>query len=796
VHTMTRQQQQQQQRQDVGINNNHHHHHTGGNHNMNMNNMNRRQEVGNGGNSGSSSSSSQHQLEMDRAALTQKNHRLAKELSDLRVKHREENKVVSRLTMENMNLASRCRQVISEAVDLKRKVAGYEKRHGDFGNLQKEVLLLRRQIERQHGGNGGGGVEKVEKSFSSSSNSSSGRRNRSTSPKGVKRGNNGSEGASTNTPVDEKKKKKASAAVATASASATNGSLTLETKNSTETTDLDRIMAQELFKKNSAAAASVASTAGSGGGGGGGGGGVSDGNASTGTTAEKKDGNANAMAKKFQELNISTNAAATTTTTSSSSSTTTAANTKSGGGSKVASSSTLANNATSSASKRSNTTTATSSGTDSTSNSSSNNNNISSANTKIPISVTTSSAAQKDDDEFDAEIDMVDFFAKSSQTKLVTSSSTSSAAHNNSSSSSSNSSGADGVLPSSKHVRSHISHKLKKTETDDHMPEELAGTADLLSPQASSSDENVGDNLLSSLDAFEASFASAFPETSFSIKSEAPSTTQLDMSFDVPVFDPFFKSPANKDRDGSSTSSSLQSPPKSKSSTSGVAGSGNKMSPHKDGMKSQMKDLFPDSALTTSPKRGLDLTFDSTFPDVDVGGGSSSSNSNTNKSGKGKSSLSADKLDSAFSRAHATTTTTTAKSTGGSSVGSGGGGKSSSSARPAPLDMSAEIEQLDALASATEKVADGGGDGRKRSVRKVKTPISYAEPSISQKLRRGDVLFPKVDADRKVELEAKQRSKSGGAGSGGISPTTDLDRIMREHFSVSNNSKKDGTAPS
>ena len=56
-----------------------------------------------------------------------------------------------------MNLASRCRQVISEAVDLKRKVAGYEKRHGDFGNLQKEVLLLRRQIERQHGGNGGGG---------------------------------------------------------------------------------------------------------------------------------------------------------------------------------------------------------------------------------------------------------------------------------------------------------------------------------------------------------------------------------------------------------------------------------------------------------------------------------------------------------------------------------------------------------------------------------------------------------------------------------------------------------------
>lgn len=690
--------------------------------------------------------------------------------SDLRVKHREETKVVSRLTMENMNLASRCRQAISEAADLKRKVVGYEKRHGDFGNLQKEVLLLRRQIERQHGsgsGSGGSGVEKSGSGGGGLDKSSNSRRNRSTSPKGGKRsGNHGSDGASSNannTPVDEKKKRKAAAAAA-----ATNGSsLTLETKNSTETTDLDRIMAKELFKNNGAAAS--ASTAGSGGGEGG----ISDGsNASSGNAAEKKDGNTNAVMKKFQELNISTTAAA----ASSSSAT---ANTKSGGGSKVTSSSTLANNAMSS-SKRSNTTTTTSSGTDSTSNS--NSNNISSANTKIPISVTTSSATQKDDDEFDAEIDMVGFFAKSSQTKLGASSS---ASANNSSS---DSSGADGVPPSSKHSRSHITHKLKKTETDDHMPEELVGSADLLSPSnKSSSEKNVGDNLLSSLDAFEASFASAFPETSFSIKSEVPSTTQLDMSFDVPVFDPFFKSPVNKDREATSTSLH-QSPPKSKSAMSGVSsGSGNSNS-HKDGMKSQLKDLFPDSALTTSPKRGLDLTFDSTFPDVDIGGGSSSSNSNTNKSGKGKSSLSADKLDSAFSRAHATPTAST-KTAGGSSAGGGGGKSSSSSNRPPPLDMSAEIEQLDALASANTEKAEGG-ENRKRSVRKVKTPLSYAEPSISQKLRRGDVLFPKIDADRKLELEAK-RSKSGGAG------TTDLDRIMSEHFSVSNNTnKKDGAAPS
>jgi len=371
------------------------------------------------------------------------------------------------------------------------------------------------------------------------------------------------------------------------------------------------------------------------------------------------------------------------------------------------------------------------------------------------------------------------FFATSSKPTLGTSSSSAAAANI-----SSNNSGTD-TLPatSSQHARSHITHKLKKTETDDHMPEELVGTpGDLLSPSASSK-KNVGDNLLSSLDAFEASFASAFPETSFSIKSEAPSSTQLDMSFDVPVFDPFFKSPANKDRDGSLTSTSLQSSPKPKNSSSlslsssGVTGSGSNH--HKDGMKSQLKDLFPDSALTTSPKRGLDLTFDSTFSDVDIGGGSSSNS----KSGKGKSSLSADKLDSAFSRAHASTPPKT----------SGGGVKLSSSNRPASLDMSAEIEQLDALASATEK-ADGGD--RKRSVRKVKTPLSYAEPSTKQKLRRGDVLFPKIDADRKMELEAK-RSKSGGAAV--ASAATDLDRIMSEHFSVGNNkkdNKKDGAAPS
>ena len=62
-------------------------------------------------------------------------------------------------------------------------------------------------------------------------------------------------------------------------------------------------------------------------------------------------------------------------------------------------------------------------------------------------------------------------------------------------------------------------------------------------------------NLLSSLDAFEASFASAFPETSFSITSDiAPlSSASLDMAFDVPDFDPFFKSLVNSNTTATTT---------------------------------------------------------------------------------------------------------------------------------------------------------------------------------------------------------------------------------------------------
>jgi len=63
----------------------------------------------------------------EEAALTAKNYRLAKELSDLRVRHREETKNVNRLTMENMNLASRCREAISHVAMLKKEVAAFKR---------------------------------------------------------------------------------------------------------------------------------------------------------------------------------------------------------------------------------------------------------------------------------------------------------------------------------------------------------------------------------------------------------------------------------------------------------------------------------------------------------------------------------------------------------------------------------------------------------------------------------------------------------------------------------------------
>lgn len=77
-----------------------------------------------------------HQDEVQ--SLTTKNYRLAKELADLRLKHRDECKHVNRLTMENMNLASRCREAISHVAMLKKELALQQKRTAQALAAQRE----------------------------------------------------------------------------------------------------------------------------------------------------------------------------------------------------------------------------------------------------------------------------------------------------------------------------------------------------------------------------------------------------------------------------------------------------------------------------------------------------------------------------------------------------------------------------------------------------------------------------------------------------------------------------------
>ena len=82
-------------------------------------------------------------------ALTAKNYRLAKELSDLRVRHRNETRTVTRLTMENMNLASRCRETISHVSMLKRELASHQRRAAEALALQQRQRSRRSLSESE-----------------------------------------------------------------------------------------------------------------------------------------------------------------------------------------------------------------------------------------------------------------------------------------------------------------------------------------------------------------------------------------------------------------------------------------------------------------------------------------------------------------------------------------------------------------------------------------------------------------------------------------------------------------------
>mmetsp|Transcript_34267 Transcript_34267/g.73008 ORF Transcript_34267/g.73008 Transcript_34267/m.73008 type:complete len:840 (-) Transcript_34267:51-2570(-) len=677
----------------------------------------------------------------DEMALSQKNHRLAKELSDLRVRHREETMVVSRLTMENMNLASRCREAIAQVAALKKEILVYQKRQSEWGTLQREVMLLRNQIDKN-----------AAAAAASSLN------------------NNVSSNGSSSNGGDQQQKH------SLALTSCNSGDRGLEiNRSSSPATDLDRIMSQQFRKQEKSSAATgstgAATTTTS----------VTAESVANGNNTEKKDANAG-LAKKFQDLHVSSSVSSQQHSSSSS--------TNSSTNGEASTSSANSNN--------------------------SSNKHRSTSHIKIPISVASSAKLQKDD-EFDADIDMVDFFAKSQP-----------ALDNNSSNSSPTSGGiGTGALSSfessyTHHLGSRARHTRKPLSTDDHMP------ADVISPSqhhqggfssspsrhqgslASPSPPSAGDNLLSSLDAFEASFASAFPETSFSITSEAPlSSAKLDMSFDVPDFDPFFKSPTNNSKDNSSSLS--------------TSSTGNK---NNDGiLKSQMQDLFPESAMKfkpSSPNKLDNMVFDysssMSFTPME--------SSSEAKKGPGASTpaMVLDKLDTSFipiqvaTKGKPVNITTldhskkeNEKETSQSTIQKQR--QRSLHHRPSPLSpqsMSAEIEQLDVIANlaSSEKSESSKNSSNvgcattaannnnpsscrssARAVRKVKQPISYAEPSTKSKLRRGDVLFPKVDAtekSKKMESESVARSSKGAvtgrgggrAGTMASSPTTDLDRIM------------------
>ena len=550
--------------------------------------------------------------------------------------------------MENMNLASRCREAIAQVASLKKEMVVYQKRQSEWGTLQREVMALRKQIDKNAAAS----------NHSRSNSSDSLQQSLSTSPDKA-----------------------------------------LQSSGDPTTTDLDRIMSQHLQKEGKASSNSAVEDA---------------------PMDEKDDDTTgNNLSKTFQDLLVSPTSAA----------------------------------ASSSVAKQKQP-------------------NVASSNTKIPISVNSTkprSNSDIKDDEFDADIDMVDFFAQSQQ-QLQPASTT--------------------------------PHKPKKGEdTDDHMP------SDGISPGGGSSPK-INDNkkpspasngsgpenlLLSSLDAFEASFASAFPETSFSITSNPTPLSmpaKLDMSFEVPDFDPFFKSPKNNCTEASSVGSL------------GSGNSANRSSGGGTSLKSQMMaDVFPESAMTNlkpttsmTPKLDDIMTFDSnpinTFAPT-MESPSEMSSKKLQSKGKGNashpSSLDSNKEDNTApqksQRAHRA---------------------------PQPLSpqtMTAEIEQLDVIANlassenntssnpetkgnasltpssgnSTPSAANNRtATAMRASSRKAKQPVSYAEPSTKSKLRRGDVLFPKVDAEKKNKLATSNKGGllGGKRASTGNSHDTDLDRIM------------------
>jgi hypothetical protein len=241
-------------------------------------------------------------------------------------------------------------------------------------------------------------------------------------------------------------------------------------------------------------------------------------------------------------------------------------------------------------------------------------------------------------------------------------------------------------------------------------------------------------------------------------------------------------------------------------------------------MKSQMiQDLFPESAMNFKSIPKLDsLAFDSNpmmgFEPMERTRGSMMPTTHQQLHPTATTMVMPERLDLAFSRVQArgggksssvmaaaldpsrdevrpmSSSSQTKLRGSGSAIGNNGPSSPVHNSRLAsllsPQSMSAEIEQLDAIAgniggsdvdgrlttSAAAVVANDAAHPAPRtmvrsSVRKVKQPVSYAEPSTKSKLRRGDVLFPKVDSSDKTGGKVDE-------GEGRTTPTTELDRIM------------------
>merc|ERR1719253_635303 len=541
-------------------------------------------------------------------ALSQKNHRLAKELSDLRVRHREETRVVSRLTMENMNLASRCREAISQVATLKKELSVYQKRQSEWGTLQREVMLLRKQINK-----------------SALSVAADAATTISLTQNAVEAAPGG---------LDDRDQVLRPSSLPPRSTDAEGGACAAsDTHGDIPTTDLDRIMAHRFLQRSDDVAVPL----------------TGDGTGASGIAMGSVDG----AGKDGDEKQVVTDASCRSLFNGHTNEKPFSANTVIGNPTKG---STL--NA---------------------------NNKPTSSNSKVLINVNPS----QNEDEFDADLDMVDFFAKSHLGLVEDSLSASTSASTELISS----------LSEPSRLGNHTNHASKlKVSTDDHMPGDVVSPPHTghSPPHNDKTPSLLGDNLLSSLDAFEASFASAFPETSFSITSEAPlSSAKLDMSFDVPDFDPFFQSPSRREA----------------STAVGTASAGGGKS---NVARGHGRDPFPDVAVHFCASPPANTVFDATTPVVlGPAPGPSRSAAREERSA----------LRPRGQPPHP---------------------------RPAPLSphsMSAESAQLDVLARLAPMTSGAAPPTRApRAARKVKQPASYAEPSTKSKLRRGDVHFQKVDA--------------------------------------------------